>query len=531
MSRIRLCAAIRATYRLSCEAGETEALARAIAYEQTVEVPPGLIAGTPAEANVGRIESVESDPEAPGAWRVSIAYPAALASGQLGQLFNLLYGNISMYRGVRLVGLDLPGAVLNGFAGPRFGADGVRRLTGVFGRPLLATAVKPRGASTAELAGVVEAFARGGGDIVKDDQNLVQAGFDDFRAHVDACAAAVERANAESGRHCLYLPHLAGPDEELERRAEFVRRRGLHGVLMCPLVVGLDRARALASAYQLLFMAHPALSGAYTGNEREGIAHGLLLGTLFRLAGADISVFPEPGGRFQVTPEVCSGIAAALAAPLGGLAAGLPSPGGGMQVARIPELAARYGPEAVWLVGGSLLGDPRGVTEATRGLISALDARFDTRLETPGSGPVSACEVPGAALRQGPSAPVLRADEDFHWPGREDQRYKASRTLPFRGVRRVELVGRQGEPCHFELRYFELEPGGFTSLEKHVHTHVLIGARGRGVVVMGGERTTLDPDDVAYVAPLQVHQLRNEEDGPFGFYCIVDRDRDRPMAP
>ena len=531
MSRMTQESAVRATYRLSCEAGETEALARAIAYEQTVEVPPGLIAGTPAEANVGRIEDIGPDPEVPGSRHVRIAYPAALASGQLGQLFNLLYGNISMYRGVRLVGLDLPGALLNGFPGPRFGADGVRRLTGVFGRPLLATAVKPRGASTAELAGVVEAFARGGGDIVKDDQNLVHAGFDEFRAHVDACAAAVERANADSGRQCLYLPHLAGPDEELEKRAEFVRRRGLHGVLICPLVVGLDRARALAAAYQFLFMAHPALTGAYTGNEREGITHRILLGTLFRLAGADISVFPEPGGRFRVTPETCSGIAAALAEPLGGLAPALPSPGGGMQVARIPELAARYGPEAVWLVGGSLLGDPRGVTAATRDLVAALDARFDTRIETPGSGPVSACEVPGAAPRHAAPESMLRADSDFHWPGREDQRYKASQALPFRGVRRVELVGRQGEPCHFELRYFELEPGGYTSLEKHVHTHVLIGARGRGVVLMDGERLTLDPDDVAYVAPLQVHQLRNEEDGPFGFYCIVDRDRDRPMAP
>lgn len=523
-------ATIRATYRLSCEAGETEALARAIAYEQTVEVPPGLVEGTAAVANVGRIEGIESDPVEFGAQRVCIAYPTALASGQLGQLFNLLYGNISMYRGVRLVGLDLPGVLLNGFAGPRFGADGVRRLSGVYGRPLLATAVKPRGASIAELAGVVEAFACGGGDIVKDDQNLVHAGFDEFRAHVDACATAVERANAESGRQCLYLPHLSGPDEELPRRAEFVRLRGLQGVLMCPLVIGLDRARALAAAYQLLFMAHPALSGAYTGNEREGIAHDILLGTLFRLAGADISVFPEPGGRFEVTPATCTAIAGALGAPLGGLAAALPSPGGGMQVARIPELTARYGSEAVWLVGGSLLGDPRGIATATRDLVSALDAQFESRLEPTDRGPVSACEMPGAGVNDG-ARPLLPVAEDFHWAGREDQRYKSTQALPFRGVRRVELVGKQGEPCHFELRYFELEPGGYTSLEKHLHTHVLIGARGRGVIAMGKELMTLDPDDIAYIEPLQVHQLRNEGEQPFGFYCIVDRERDRPMAP
>ncbi len=530
MSQMRTEATIRATYRLSCEADETESLARAIAYEQTVEVPESLIEGTPAAVNVGRIERIEPDQDMDGAHRTVIAYRATLASGQLGQLFNLLYGNISMYRGVRLVGLELPGSLLGQFEGPRHGADGLRRLTGVYGRPLLATAVKPRGASTTEFAGIVEAFARGGGDIVKDDQNLVHAGFDAFRDHVDACAAAVERANAQSGRQCLYLPHLSGPDEELPRRAEFVRQRGLHGVLMCPLVIGLDRARALAEAYQLLFMAHPALSGAYTGNEREGIAHHILLGTLFRLAGADISVFPEPGGRFEVTPAACTALARALAAPLGGLAAALPSPGGGMQVARIPELAERYGSEAVWLVGGSLLGDPRGITAATRHLVSALDAQFDSRQEPPDGGPVSACEVPGAGANGG-ARPLLPVAADFHWPDRGDQRYKSTQALPFRGVRRVELVGRQGEPCHFELRYFELEPGGYTSLEKHVHTHVLIGARGRGVIALGEERMTLNPDDIAYVEPLQVHQLCNEGDQPFGFYCIVDRERDRPMAP
>lgn len=35
--------------------------------------------------------------------------------------------------------------------------------------------------------------------------------------------------------------------------------------------------------------------------------------------------------------------------------------------------------------------------------------------------------------------------------------------------------------------------------------------------------------DVAYVGPGEQHQLRNREDEPFGFYCIVDHDRDRPQ--
>lgn len=521
---------IRAAYRLSCESAEAERLARAIVYEQTVELPPAQVAGTPAADNVGRIARLEPEPDAGGGWRLEVDYPAGLASGQLSQLCNLLYGNVSMYRGVRLLDVTLPGPLLARFPGPRFGAAGLRGLIGVYGRPLVATAIKPRGLPLAELAGLAGAFARGGGDIVKDDQNLVRDGFDAFRAHVDACATAVEQANAASGRRCLYLPHLAGPDEELEQRAEFVRSRGLHGALMCPLAMGLDRARALAARYQLLFMAHPALSGACTNGAREGIAPGVLLGTLFRLAGADLSVFPSPGGRFAVDEEDCGAIAAALRAPLGGLAESLPAPGGGLGPDRAAALAAAYGSEAAWLIGGSLHGAEGGIEAGTRRLLEDLSSRFETRCEPPREAAPSACEMPGsnaaAAIRS-----LLPVAEGFQWPDREDQRYKDSAALPFRGVRRVELVGKQGEPCSFDLRYFELEPGGYTSLEKHVHTHVLIGARGRGVVVTGGERLALSPDDVAYVGPLQPHQLRNEGREPFGFYCIVDRERDRPMAP
>ena len=51
------------------------------------------------------------------------------------------------------------------------------------------------------------------------------------------------------------------------------------------------------------------------------------------------------------------------------------------------------------------------------------------------------------------------------------------------------------------------------------------------MLVLGGRRETLAPMDVACIGPLEAHQLRNESDEPFGFFCIVDHDRDRPAAP
>ena len=96
-------------------------------------------------------------------------------------------------------------------------------------------------------------------------------------------------------------------------------------------------------------------------------------------------------------------------------------------------------------------------------------------------------------------------------------------------MRRVELVGKYGEQTRADLRYFEVEPGGFSSHEKHVHTHIIIGARGTGVLVLGNESVEIRPMDVAYIEPLQAHQLRNDTAERFGFFCVVDHDRDRPM--
>ncbi len=517
---------IRAIYRIAGEPREAAAIARAIAYEQTVELPPDFI-GNPVidEAVVGTVEAVEPDPELAGASRATVGYASMLASGQLPQLLNLLYGNVSIYSGVRLLDVQLPGAFLNRFSGPRFGVDGLRRMLGVHDRPLLATALKPRGTSVDDLARMAREFAFGGGDIVKDDQNLVDGDFEAFKRRTEACQRAVTDANAKTGRRCLYLPHVAAPAGELERYFEYVHWLGARGVLACPMIMGLDTARTFACEYGLLLMAHPALTGSYTNSDSTGIEHGVLLGTLFRLIGADISVFPNVGGRFGYRAGDCASIRERLRAPLGNLRAAWPCPAGGMHLKNLDAMAADYGADAVFLIGGALLGHGESLRASTSTFLDAIRHHFDERLEPP-----PAAEKPTEAL----AAAVIRHlkfEPDFGWSGRESTPYKDAEDRTFKGVRRVELVGRFGEQTRCDLRYFEVEPGGFTSLERHLHTHIVIGARGTGMLTMGNQRVALQPMDVVYLPPLEVHQLHNETLEPFGFLCIVDHERDRPMKP
>lgn len=374
---------IVATYRVSVAPDAVERVARFIAYEQTVELPESLVRDPYLLSEVvGEVLDIAAEP-ARESFIVRVAYSVALVSRQLGQLINLLYGNVSMYAGIRLLDVVLPEAVLAMFKGPRYGIEGLRALLGVHGRPLLSTAVKPRGLRDEQLAAIVRDFALGGGDIVKDDQNLVSESFEAFKTRVSACADAVDVANARTGRACLYLPHLAAPHAELDRYAEFIARRGLRGVLLCPMVMGPDTARDLAERFGFLYMAHPTLTGTYTNNDTLGISHRLLLGMLLRLGGADISVFTAPGGRFAYTQAQCDEIAQAMREPLGALRPGWPSPGGGMRFDLLKQLCQIYGNDAVFLVGGDLLGYSNDLVASTRAFLAEIRAHANERLSAP----------------------------------------------------------------------------------------------------------------------------------------------------
>ena len=116
---------------------------------------------------------------------------------------------------------------------------------------------------------------------------------------------------------------------------------------------------------------------------------------------------------------------------------------------------------------------------------------------------------------------------DYSWSEVEKERYKDTGGC-WCGIDRNTLIGNRGEDAKFNLRYFEIEPGGNSSLEKHVHEHAVICARGKGKAVVEDRAYDLGPMDVLYVSPDTPHQLTNPFGEPFGFFCIVDAERDRP---
>lgn len=121
----------------------------------------------------------------------------------------------------------------------------------------------------------------------------------------------------------------------------------------------------------------------------------------------------------------------------------------------------------------------------------------------------------------------LHRFDAFSWSDVEKERYKEGGGH-WCGIDRNTIVGNRGEATKYHLRYFEIEPGGNSSLEKHEHEHTVICVRGRGRAVVGQTLYKMDNLDVLYIAPDAPHQLVNPYNEPFGFFCIVDAERDRP---
>lgn len=144
---------------------------------------------------------------------------------------------------------------------------------------------------------------------------------------------------------------------------------------------------------------------------------------------------------------------------------------------------------------------------------------------------VSCCELPARKKTSGgPNRSAFyRHMGDLRWTGVKDEQYKEASGGWARIIRRV-LVGGRGESARFHVRYFEIAPGGYSSLEHHRHEHVVICVKGKGRVRMGRTARTLQFLDTVYIAPDAVHQLANPYREPFGFLCIVNARRDRPKV-
>ena len=350
------------TYRIFAQSlDEAEARTAGIALEQTVEVPQDVVPpGYIADEIAGRVEEVAF--LADNTYSARISYSPDCAGPDLPQLINVIFGNSSMQKGLKVIELDLGDELGATFPGARFGLSGVRAATGRKAGGLIAPVLKPMGLSTGELALTARRVAEAGADIVKEDHGLANQPSAPFRERIPRIADTVAAANAArqaegDTTRALYFPNLGGSIRGLVEDAFYAKDAGADGVLIIPGLLGFDAIHTLAqdADFGLPIMAHPSFLGPHVLSADTGFTHAMMFGTMMRLAGADISVFPNFGGRFGFSRDECASIVSMCRSETGPGKPIMPSPGGGMTVERMPELSALYGEECVYLLGGGLL--------------------------------------------------------------------------------------------------------------------------------------------------------------------------------
>lgn len=358
-------------YRIRGTRQEALETAKNMCVEQTVEFPAQHIQCPAIQSGIlGKIGRVE---DAGGNWQqVEIIYADETAGADFPQLLNVIFGNSSILPNITVERICLSDAMKKTFPGPRFGIQGLRERLGVYGRPLTFTALKPMGLPPEALAEEAYRCALGGVDLIKDDHGLMDQPFSTFRRRVELAAAAVRRANEETGGHTAYIPNVSGGFAQMDSRLSLAVDCGCGGVMAAPGLVGFDLIGYAGKKTGLPVVCHPAFLGGMLDRGQGGIDCPCLFGQLPRLAGADITVFPNFGGRFSLSQAQCAGIRDMAAADQGSIRPIFPSPAGGMTLEKVAQMRDFYGEDAVLLMGGGLFTAPGTLTENCRKFLNEL---------------------------------------------------------------------------------------------------------------------------------------------------------------
>jgi len=343
-----------------------------------------------------RVESIElldaiSAPSLPvarpinpdGPWnraRVTLSWPLDNIGASLPNLVTAIAGNLWELRqltGLRLLDLRLPLAFAAAYPGPKFGVAGTRELTGVSGRPLIGTIIKPSiGLSPAETASLVATLCEAGIDFIKDDELQSDGAYCPFDARVRAVMRVVNDHADRTGKKVMIAFNLTGEIDQMRRRHDLVLSEGGTCVMASINSVGLAGMVELGRHTQLPVHAHrngwgalnrhPALGWDYTAWHK-----------IWRLAGADHMHVNGIGNKFSETDDSVVTSAKAALTPMFAHKPCVAMPvfsSGQTPAQAAPTWRALGSTDLIFAAGGGILAHPDGPAAGVADLRAAWDA-------------------------------------------------------------------------------------------------------------------------------------------------------------
>jgi ribulose-bisphosphate carboxylase large chain len=224
-----------------------------------------------------------------------------------GNLFEL-----RQVSGLRILDIRLPEPFADAYPGPKFGADGTRRLAGVHGRPLIGTIIKPSvGFSAEETAALVALLCASGIDFIKDDELQADGPNCPFEQRVAAVMREIDVCADRTGKKPMYAFNLTGDVEEMKRRHDVLLKHGATCLMASLNSVGLAGMIELAKFSQLPIHAHRNGWGYLSRHPMLGWSF-VAWSKIWRLAGADhmhvnglANKFSEPDASVIEAAQSC----------------------------------------------------------------------------------------------------------------------------------------------------------------------------------------------------------------------------------
>jgi 2,3-diketo-5-methylthiopentyl-1-phosphate enolase len=310
-------------------------------------------------------------PGHPYEYHLTIGFPPANTENDIPTLLTMIFGKISMDGKIRLESIQFPDVSLKD-RGPRFGIPGIREKVGEPDKPLTMAIFKPCvGLTPEELGKMFFELACGGMHLVKDDEVLPDLSICPTEKRLQACLEAGEHAKKETGHTTLYAINLTGSPSKMVAKAKKLAKAGASCFLLNVLSYGYGVLEELRDV-GVPIMAHPALSGALCGAPGTGLSYSVVLGTLMRLGGADIVLFPSSYGTVALSPLETRSIKEALTWSMGPLQKSFPAPSAGIHPGLVPKILHEYGQDVIINAGGGVHRHPKGPRAGAKAFRQAI---------------------------------------------------------------------------------------------------------------------------------------------------------------
>lgn len=83
------------------------------------------------------------------------------------------------------------------------------------------------------------------------------------------------------------------------------------------------------------------------------------------------------------------------------------------------------------------------------------------------------------------------------------------------------LITKEMGAENFAMRFFEMEPEGYSPFHSHPWEHEVFILEGEGIVIGGGEERKFRAGDVIFIPSDEKHQFRNDGKKNVKFLCLI----------